>query len=668
VPCINPDGLDLVVHWYRSNLGTPHELTAPPQLYQKYAGHDNNRDYFMLNLAETRHVSRMLFREWFPQIVYNQHQTGPFPARIFVPPYSEPLNPHIPAPVMEGINLIGSAMKERFASENKPGVLSYWGYDAWWNGGLRSTPAFHNMHGILTETAHPYATPIDYKPSDLPERFGNGMPTREPGVFYQRPWLGGRWSLRDAIEYMLTADMAILDLASSRPAQFLLKAYEMARASIDAGRAGKPYAYVVPAGQWDDSSAVEMVDRLHQSGIEVWRARSGFQANGQTFPGGSFVLPAAQPFRAHLVDLMEAHKYPELRSGISGPTKRPYDIAGWTLWMQMGVTVRRAEDTFQADLERLREIPRPQAVLDQRQNSAFLAIANTIDAGHKPRWTADGTLLASPGKAAWELSRPRVAIYEPWAPNMDQGWTQWLLDTYRVPHTIVHNDDIRKGGLRNRFDSLILASQSADSILHGQRPEDAGRVPATMRDRGRPRPEHTGGIGIPGLAAIESFVEDGGTLIALNAASELPIQFLPIPVRNALRPPSGPEGREEPPPATGTFYSPGSVLRVTVDPTHPIAFGMPKEAYAFSSGGYAFDVTGNSQGTTVIARYASSNLLASGWLSGERAVLGKPLLVEAKLGKGRVVLFAFRPQHRGQTFGTFKFVLNTIYLASAQPL
>jgi hypothetical protein len=251
---------------------------------------------------------------------------------------------------------------------------------------------------------------------------------------------------------------------------------------------------------------------------------------------------------------------------------------------------------------------------------------------------------------------------------MDQGWTQWLLDHYRVPHAIVHNDDIRKGGLRNRFDSLILASQSADSILHGQRPDDAGRVPAVMRDRGRPRQEHTGGIGIPGLAAIESFVEDGGTLIALNAASELPIQFLPIPVRNALRPPPGAEGREEPPPSTGTFYSPGSVLRVTVDPTHPIAFGMPKEAYGFSSGGYAFDVPGNSQGTAVIARYASSNLLASGWLSGERAVLGKPLLVEAKLGKGRVVLFAFRPQHRGQTFGTFKFVLNTIYLASAQPL
>ena len=177
VPVINPDGLDMVVDWYRKNLGTPYELAPLPMLYQKYAGHDNNRDWFMMNLQETRNVSRLLFQEWFPQIVYNQHQAPPFPARIFVPPYAEPLNPNIPAPVMEGINAIGSAIKERLARENKPGVLSYHGFDAWWNGGLRSAPAFHNMHGILTETAaHVYATPRVYDPSVFPERFGNGMP------------------------------------------------------------------------------------------------------------------------------------------------------------------------------------------------------------------------------------------------------------------------------------------------------------------------------------------------------------------------------------------------------------------------------------------------------------------------------------------------------------
>ncbi|MGC4051608.1 MAG: M14 family metallopeptidase [Paludibaculum sp.] len=202
VPVINPDGLDMTAGWYRKNVGTPHELAPLPTLYQKYSGHDNNRDWFMLNLPETRNVCRLLFREWFPQIVYNQHQVAPFPARIFIPPYAEPLNPNIPAAVMEGINGIGAAMRERFARENKAGAISYNGFDAWWNGGLRSAPAFHNMHGILTETAlYQYATPKVYKLNEIPERFANGIPAREPSVFYEKPWLGGRWALMDAVDY-----------------------------------------------------------------------------------------------------------------------------------------------------------------------------------------------------------------------------------------------------------------------------------------------------------------------------------------------------------------------------------------------------------------------------------------------------------------------------------
>ena len=314
VPVINPDGLDMVADWYRKNVGTPYELAPLPMLYQKYAGHDNNRDWFMMNLQETRNAARLLFREWFPQIVYNQHQVPAFPARIFVPPYAEPLNPNIPAPVMEGINSIGSAIKERLARENKPGVLSYHGFDAWWNGGLRSAPAFHNMHGILTETAGSgYATPRVYDPSLFPERFGNGIPTKQPTVFYERPWLGGKWTLRDAIDYMLTADLAILDLATSRRESLLRKAWEVARANIEMGRRGGPYAYVVP----ESPNALEMLQRLRFGGVELSRARQRFTAAGKTYEAGTWVIPAGQAFRGYIVDLIEAQQYPELRAGIN---------------------------------------------------------------------------------------------------------------------------------------------------------------------------------------------------------------------------------------------------------------------------------------------------------------------------------------------------------------
>ena len=684
IPCINPDGLDMIVDWYNKNAGTPHETAPLPWLYQKYAGHDNNRDWFMLNLQETRNVTRLLFGEWFPQIVYNQHQSPAFPARIFVPPYADPLNPHIPSPVMEGINLIGSAMKERFARENKPGILSYFGFDAWWNGGLRSVPAFHNMHGILTETAgFHYATPRTYDSKDFPERFGNGIPTKEPSVFYQRPWMGGKWSVRDAIEYMLTADFAILDLAATRPAHFLQKAYDLARTSTEAGEKGKPYAYVLAPEQWDASAAVDMLRRLSAAGIEVRRARAPFRVNGKSYPEGAYVLPAGQPFRAYLMDLMEPQKYPEIRAGVTGPTKRPYDVAGWTLSMQMNAAVDRIEDRFEANLETIDEVPLRGKSLDHRENASFLTTAELLERGTGVRWAADGKILVqgeSPGaeysKAAFELRRPRVAIYEPWVANMDAGWTQYVLDAHRIPFSALRNSEIVSGNLGTKFDTIILASQSASSILHGIR---EGERPSARQDRGETgemralqRPEYTGGIRIAGLHQLESFVKNGGTLIALDAASELPIQYFPLPVRSLLRNPA--EGAPSAETSSSGYYCPGSLLRITVDPTQPVAFGMPKDAIAMSTGGQAFDVTllpdfnKGDRAVRVVAKYATSNLLASGWVSGEKAVLGKNILLDVRHGKGRVVLFGFRPQFRAQSQGTFKLLLNAIYLGSARTL
>ncbi|MGH9673659.1 MAG: M14 family metallopeptidase, partial [Bryobacteraceae bacterium] len=555
-PVINPDGLDWIAHWYRGNAGTPYELAPLPHLYQKYAGHDNNRDWFMLNLEETRHVTRLFYHEWFPQIIYNQHQAPAFPARIWTPPNSEPLNPNVPASVIEGVSMIGAAMRERFARENKPGVISYLGYDSWWNGGLRTTPYYHNMHGILTETAASgYATPRTYRAADLPERFSSGIPTRQPTVFYPLPWQGGRWTLRDAVDYMLTADFAILDLASARAPYFLWKAYESARAAVEKGRAGKPYAYVLSPEQWDRPTALDFLRRLHLGGVQVQKAQLAFRAGGKSYPEGTFVLPAAQPFRAYLVDLVESQHYPEIRAGGTGPTRRPYDIAGWTLSMQMGVALDRIDDPFAARLEPAASFDAPADSYDRRENASFRTTARLLARGARVRWGPDGEILAegrAPAgqfeKGAWELSAPRVALYEPYTSNMDTGWTQYVLDSFQTPYAPLHNADVRKGGLRARFDAVVLASQSADSILHGARsgePASRGRAGEVAVLQ---RPEFTGGIGIDGLQHLEQFVRDGGTLIALDAATELPVRFFPLPVRPLLTPAPGAE-----PPSSGYY-------------------------------------------------------------------------------------------------------------------
>ena len=668
VPVINPDGLDWVVEWYRGNVGTPYELAPLPRLYQKYAGHDNNRDWFMLNLTETRHVTRLLFREWFPQIVYNQHQQPAFPARIFVPPYAEPMNPNIPPEVMEGINLIGAAMKERFARENKPGVISYLGFDAWWNGGLRTAPAFHNMHGILTETAAGvYATPREDKRADLPKRFRNGLPADRPSVMYPRPWLGGRWGVREAIDYMLTADFAVLEFAATYRERLLRKAYELAKGAVRAGERGNPYAYVVPAGQWDFSSALEMLRRLCWAGIAVHRARAAFAAGGKEYPAGSYVLLAAQPFRAYLVDLMEPQKYPDADGKL---VKRPYDVAGWTLRMSMGVEADRIDEPFEADLERVEELPPPGDSYDHREIQSFVTTAELLAEGRQVRWSESGEILlkgrAEPEQfraARWELRRPRVALYVPWTANIDTGWTQWMLDAFRVPYRVVHNRDVAAGGLRRRFDALILASQDPMSILHGHRCGEPTRKRKPELDAlTRQRPEYCGGIGLAGLLELERFVRRGGTLIAFGEAARLPVEMFPLGVRETARSASPP------------FRCPGSLVRIALDRTHPVAFGMPGETYAFCRGGQAWEIRlleGANRGEReirVAARYAKDDLLASGWISGEKAAAGKAALIEARHGRGRVILFAFRPQFRGQTFGTIKMVLNAIYLASAREL
>ena len=674
IPVINPDGLDTVAHWFAGNVGTEYERAGSPYLYQKYAGHDNNRDWFMMNLVETRAVSKLLFQDWFPQIVYNQHQSAPFPARIFIPPYAEPLNPNIPGPVMEGINLIGSAMKERLSREGKTGAISYHGFDAWWNGGLRSVPAFHNMHGILTETAsNNWAAPRTYSLKDLPERFPNGIPTKDATVFYERPWLGGTWTFRDQVEYMLTCDFAILELAASRSVHFLTKSYDLARANIDAGTKQTPYAYVVPTGQWDPTSAAGMLERLRLGGIEVRRAKAEFTAGSKTYPAGTHVMLAGQPFRGYLVDLMEPQKYPELKSGTTGPTKRPYDVAGWTLSYQMGVKVDRIEDQFSADLDLLLQVNAPTPSLDHRDNGSFLATADLLKQKQPVRWASDGKILRPAdegyGNAAYELRAPRVGLYQPHPENIDAGWTEWTLDEFHIPHTVLHNDDFKRGDLRQRFDTIIFAQQRADSILHGiKQGEATSRRAGTGELPTQQRPEFTGGIALRGLANLEDFVRAGGTLIALDSATELPLQFLPIAARGLLR--ATEIGDET---ASG-YYSPGSILRIDVDNTNPIAFGMPREAYAMSTGGQAFEITllpefnHGDRAIRSFAKYAEKNLLASGWISGEKAVTGKSIAIESRMGAGRVVMFGFRPQFRAQSHGTFKMLLNAIYLGSAKTL
>ena len=703
MPVMNPDGLDLVASWYRQQVGTPFETTSPPYLYHHYVGHDNNRDWFAILQPETQAVARVLYTQWFPEIVYNHHQTAPPWTRIFVPPFADPVNPNIPPAVTAGVNLVGEAMVKRFADEGKDGAVSRVVFDMWWNGGMRTAPYYHNMIGILTETAQPSPTPAFWDPAQRPavlDLYGRGragtVSTTDPSIQYPYPWKGGWLKFRDAMDYMVTGSMAVLNMGARHRTDWLYNIYKMGREAIAAGNAGGPYAYVIPPEQWDTGAAEDLVNIMRRGGVEVRQAGAAFSAGGRQFGAGSYVVYAAQPFRPYVLDLLEKQNYPDRRQYAGGPPEAPYDLAGWTLPMQMGVDVVRVDQPFTATTQVV-DVARPAPgavsgtgtfgyVLSAKSATGAAAVNRLLAAGEQVSWmlgeasingerldagsavirTKAGTrerldslakatglsftgVASAPSAELGALTRPRVAIYKSWDASMDEGWTRWLLERYGFPLDTLHDADVRRGDL-SRYHAIILPDQTAEEILNGH---PNGTMPT----------EYTGGLGVEGAAALKRYTEGGGTVLALDAASRFAIQQFGLPVRDVI----GDLRSEE-------FYIPGSLVGLEVNPRSAVAYGMRERGVAFFVNSRAFEIVAPAragekvappQAVDVVARYPSDNILRSGWALGEKEHLaGRAAVVHARLGQGDVVLVGFRSQFRGQPRNTFKLVFNTLFAAT----
>ena len=653
VPVMNPDGLDIVANWYRAQLGTPYEGTTPPVLYQKYAGHDNNRDWYMQNLAETRVITEQLYHEWFPQVLYNQHQSGLTSPRIWTPPMDDPVNPNMHPLINRGITTLGVAIQQRLEQEGKTGAQAFSQYSNWWNGGMRSTPCFHNIVGILTEVAGGrLATAVDISPDQLPRTLASGESAREPSTWNPSPWPGGKWTLRDQMDYMVTGSMAVLRLGAEYREDWLYNRYQMARDQVAAGKKGDPYAYVIPAEQHDGPTAAKLVEILRMGAVEVSRAKAPFSAGGTSYPAGSFVVAMAQPNRGYAKDLLEAQHHPNRTNGPGGTPKRPYDMAGWTLPYQMGVRADVIKETFRADLEEVRPTAfagaaapnKPDTTYgtvetDRRTNLSMKTAMDALKRGERVGLTPLRIMTDRAAGIAGQLPRPmhlpRVGVYKSFLASMDEGWLRYVLEQFDVPFTSLENKDVRAGNLRNRFDTIVLPNQDAEAIVNGHA---SGSMP----------PEFAGGIGLDGVAALRAFVEGGGTLFAVDAASTLPIRYFNVAVRDSL---DGVRNTE--------FYCPGSLLRMKIDTTQPLMAGLPAEQAAFFVNGRAFDV-GRGPGVRVLARYADTDLLMSGWINGGNRIAGKPAALDVSAGRGHIILTGFGVYFRGQPHGTFKFLFNAI--------
>ncbi|MFB3829278.1 MAG: M14 family metallopeptidase [Bryobacteraceae bacterium] len=696
-PSANPDGQIMVTDWYNKNRGTPYEYSFMPELYHKYTGHDNNRDAFMNTQVESRILNRLTYKEWLPHVFYDEHQMGGSGARMFVPPFKDPINPNVQPVVWQLNGLFGYAMGMALNEKNYPGVISGAMYTSWWQGGFLMQAWWHNMAGLLTEVASAnVASPVEQElarrgappgPELTREQMMNRDPRKplppprdiEPRNTYPRPWMGGKWTLRDIVDYELTATWAALETAANNRGMIVRSIYRINRREIEAGEKDAPYAWVIPAAQHDPPVAARLAQILDELGVEVHQAAAAFEAGGKKYPAASYVVLMSQPYRAFAKDMLEAQKYPAVR-GPQGVVERPYDVTGWTLPYQMGVEAVEIGKKFEAKLERMNAIPVPPGRFEgarggagfeiaRNTNNSAIAVNRLLKAGHEVSWTPEGAVfvrnqgtvgseleqwarqlgigvkaVAAAPAGVRRLRQPRLGIYKSWAPSMDEGWTRWLLEQYEFPYTHVRPSNAKAGKLRDRYDVLLFADQSAQSLIKGV-------------DREWIRPELRGGMGQEGVTALKEFVRAGGTLIAIGASTLLPIQEFPLPLKSAfrdLRP--------------GQFSCPGSILRVFVDNRSPEAYGMPEETSAVFYNNVAFEPTpalGDSA-VRVIAKYPGAGVLKSGWLDGEQYIADRIAAASVNFGKGRVILYGWAVQMRAQPHATFKLLFNGIQGALAE--
>ncbi|MFQ6113144.1 MAG: M14 metallopeptidase family protein [bacterium] len=700
MPSLNPDGQKMVVDWYRKHVGTPHEGSRVPWLYHHYAGHDNNRDWFMFNLQESRHTARVLYHEWFPEIVYDQHQTRSNGARLFVPPYSDPVNPNVYPSLMAEVNMLGKHVVSDLHSQGFKGIVSGRRYTAYFEGTMSKTPLWHNMVGILSEMASArIATPI-YLPRGSLGQYGPELPGYSKVTDFLDPWEGGWWRLRDIIEYEKAVTYSILDLASTYKSKFMMTFYSLNKESIRKGESEPPFAYVIPLEQHDPSSATEMLKRLQIGGVRIFRSKSDLVFDGRTYPVGTYVIPLAQSCRPYIKDLMEPQKYPNLKLYPEGPPRPPYDVTGWTLPLQMGVNVIEVKTPIKGELSPATkydfgssgvvEVPAKYYLIERRFNNASALMNQLLKEGAEVYWSDEafsvegedyppGTVivprqegLASSLQSLSEELRvpvraasdpisakgskallPRLGIYQAWVTSMDEGWTRLVLDTFGFSYKNLHNNEVKKGRLADKYDVIILPDLWTSAIVEGR----GRRQEEPMIGTALPPKEYQGGIGKEGVEALKAFVKVGGTLITFGNACNFAIEKLRVPAVNVLK---GVEQKE--------FYAPGSLFEMELDNTQPLAYGMPERTAIRFTNSPAFRLLPYIRESKAIGYYGDGNPLLSGWLIGPERLAGKTALAEIPVEQGRVILFGFRVQSRAQTFATFKLLFNAIYTSRMEPI
>ncbi len=697
VPCFNPDGELMVTDWYNKTLGTPYEGVNYPSLYAKYIGHDDNRDAFMTQMRESQYMASILFTNWRPEVYVDHHHMGSYGPRISLPPYAEPGRPYADPLTWREVAWYGAQMAYKESENGYTGAINNAIYSGWGHFGFHWITPFHNIDGMLTESASAkLATPMYILPEQL-QGGARNLPKYEEETIFPDPWPGGWWHLRNIVDMQKTSAWAALEIASKNRETVLWNAYQKAIRQSERGAKSNVQAYVVPTTQHDPITANLMIQKLLVQGIDIQKAGKPFTtADGRTYEAGTYVITTAQPKMGLIKNLLDKNFFPDndWTRDKNGDPIRPYDLSTDTMYEFMGVRVDPVAGPINADLQLITAAPltpgKVQAggagyTLSAKLDNTFMAVnllqnkgvkVSRVDkagdgltpgdfvvgkgseADMKEIATKTGVdflpVASVPAGSTHELKHLRIGLYQRYfGGNVDEGWTRWLLEQWGYNSVNVFDPEIKKGDLNAKYDVIILPDD-ATSTLTGEPGTGGGRGGGGERGSATDYPpEYRSGMGAEGVTSLKTFVQQGGTVVTLGMASNFAIDRLGVHARNILANAT-----------TKQFWCPGSTLKVDFDTTNPLAYGMPKDGLAlFLQGDPVFEIApsqSNEKYSVIVSYQKNRDLLQSGWLVGQGLIQGKAAMISAEMGKGKVILVGFRTQHRAQTYGTFKLLFNSL--------
>lgn len=695
MPSINPDGTTMIVDWYNKYLNTEYEGSSLPYLYHVYSGHDNNRDWFMFNLPETKNVINIAYHKWFPQIWLDEHQMGSSGARLFVVPYKDPINPNVNPLIWRWQKVIGGLTSLDLEKQGYTGIIDQAMFEGWWQGPASDCGLWHNQISLLSEMAScNIASPIYIDPSEI--KATEEITTFDIRTNYPSPWRGGWWRLRDIVDYELALTYSLIETSARFKEDLLYNYYLMGKDAVEKGKIGNPYAYIIPRNQNDPITTSRMIEILQEGAVEVHWSENEFKIDNITYPAESYVIFLAQPNGRYAKDLFEEQFYPDLRKSKKETPIEPYDVAGWTLPYLMGVKFQTINKPVEINSELLTNANYQQGQVDLSNGKYFIVASganinstlinqmqkqrikvfwNTEKISSKDKDYNPGSVIIPKNEESTtaikksadelhlkfevladvdvskikELKNIRVGLYQPFTSNMDEGWTRLLLENYNFDFVTMHNKDFKDKKLKEKYDVIIIPEMNADLIKTGYYAGEYARY-----NRPKP-PEYDSGVGRIGVENLKTFVEkDGGYLIALGEACNFAIEDLGLRVNNVLKNVKSEE-----------FFCPGSLLKINIDNTLPIGYGMEDEIIGYQNSNIAFStsIPFGEFDRSIVARYPTKDLLKSGFLLGEDLLYKRAAIVDVKQKKGHVILLGFKVQNRHQTFGTFKLLFNAIHSA-----